>query len=181
MGKRILIISGERGAGKSATCQRALGLARAAGYSCAGLLTLPDGVDLVVVDVSNGERRTLTVSEGGLRQGRYLFDPKVLAWGARVLERALPCDLFVVDELGPLEFERGQGWGGALDLLRRGQYDLALVVVRPVLVSEAQAALVGCSLSVLTVDLESREAIPESVLRMLEQNSTGAASREDAA
>ena len=37
-------------------------------------------------------------------------DAEVLAWGTRILQQATPCDLLVVDELGPLKFERGEGW-----------------------------------------------------------------------
>jgi nucleoside-triphosphatase len=170
MGKRVLIITGERGAGKTVACQRVVELARAVGYSCAGLLTLSEGREhLTVVDVASGERRTLTVTTEGVRQGPFLFDPEVLTWGAEVLEQALPCDLLVVDELGPLEFERRQGWSGALELLRRGQFGLALVVIRPSLVLEARAALASCALTVLTVEPNTREQIPYSVMGMLER------------
>ena len=46
----------------------------------------------------------------GLATRRWQFDAEVLAWGTRILQQATPCDLLVVDELGPLKFERGEGW-----------------------------------------------------------------------
>ncbi len=44
----------------------------------------------------------------------------------------MPCDLFVLDELGPLEFDRHQGWTAGFDLLAAAStFRLAIVVVRP--------------------------------------------------
>ena len=42
--------------------------------------------------------------------GKWLFDPQVLRWGNAVLASCPPCDLLIVDELGPLEFNVGKGW-----------------------------------------------------------------------
>jgi hypothetical protein len=43
--------------------------------------------------------------------------------------------VLVVDELGPLELVRNQGWTAGLDVLRAGRYRLALAVVRPSLLA----------------------------------------------
>ncbi|MCX7855267.1 MAG: nucleoside-triphosphatase, partial [Anaerolineae bacterium] len=72
----------------------------------------------------------------GVPVGRYLFDPDALAWGTEVLARSTPCDLLVLDELGPLEMAGG-GWAVGIDVLREGHFLLALVVVRPEMVTEA--------------------------------------------
>ncbi|MCJ7625183.1 MAG: hypothetical protein MUO76_16925, partial [Anaerolineaceae bacterium] len=41
------------------------------------------------------------------------------------------CDLLVVDELGPFELVRAEGWVSGVKLVDGGNYRLALVVVRP--------------------------------------------------
>jgi hypothetical protein len=62
-----------------------------------------------------------------------------MAWGNDVLGAATPCDLLIVDELGPLEFERNRGWTDGLAAVDSGDYRHALVVVRPQLLPAARA------------------------------------------
>lgn len=134
----IVLITGPRGVGKTTLCLRTVTLAKEAGYSCAGLLTLREDDDRrILVDVQTGDRRSLTVSgPTGVPVGRYLFDPDALAWGTAILARSTPCDLLVLDELGPLEMAGG-GWAVGMDILRGERFFLALVVVRPELVAKA--------------------------------------------
>jgi len=54
-----------------------------------------------------------------------------------MLEEAVPCDLLMIDELGPLEFQRGEGWVNGFDVIENGEYSTALIVVRPSLIDEA--------------------------------------------
>jgi hypothetical protein len=58
MATSIIILTGERGAGKTSACREAVTLAQAKEYVCGGILTLtqPDG-ELDVLDVSSGETR----------------------------------------------------------------------------------------------------------------------------
>lgn len=136
---RRWIITGLRGAGKTAFCRRLAEHARAAGWDVAGLLSpaiLEKGhkTAIAALDLRGGESRPLAGTlrrKGALRLGMWWFDPKTLAWGNQVLAAALPCDLLIVDEIGPLELERGQGWITALEVLASTDYRLALAVVRP--------------------------------------------------
>jgi len=92
-------------------------------------LSRPDGAR-DVLDVRSGNLRRLTLGTGAsaaVVQGRFRFDPETLAWGDAALAQATPCHLLVVDELGPLEIERGQGWPKAFDVLRGTDFALALV------------------------------------------------------
>ena len=56
-----------------------------------------------------------------------------------MLSAAADCDLLVVDELGPLEFESEEGLIQGMWALDDGHFRLGLVVVRPRLVHAAQA------------------------------------------
>ncbi|GEM_PF-204024 len=159
----IFLLTGPRGVGKTTVCLRAVALAQQAGFSCAGLLTLREDEDQrVVVSVRTGLRRPLTTTDpAGVRVGRFLFDPAALAWGAEILAQSTPCDLLVVDELGPLEL-RGEGWAVGLETLRRGAFRLGLVVVRPELVEEMLARFPHAY--VLEVTLENRDDLPGRII-----------------
>ncbi|HDQ72057.1 MAG TPA: hypothetical protein ENN19_08160 [Chloroflexi bacterium] len=172
----IVILTGARNVGKSTVCQKTVDLARAAGYTCNGLLTLKrTGGVLDVVDVQSGvqsgERRPLTADHRSTHtviQGRFLFDAETIAWGNEVLRLARGCQLLVVDELGPLEIERGGGWQAALDLLREGDFALALVVVRPELVEQLQRRFPPEATTIFTVDAHNRDELSAQIVTMLE-------------
>ena len=186
MSARTIIMTGERGVGKTTVCQRVVALAQAeqgcthrdvltgmypSTYTCGGLLTLahPDG-SRDVLDVGSGDERRLTLppnSDQGVVQGCFRFDPETLAWGNDVLSRILACDLLVVDELGPLEIKRGRGWVRAFDVLRDASFTLAIVVVRPELVVQAQLRLPTSATTVFTVTLENRDSLPEGLVQIL--------------
>jgi hypothetical protein len=44
----------------------------------------------------------------------------------------------IIDELGPLEFERSEGWVEGFSALQSKEYKKALVVIRPSLVNAAK-------------------------------------------
>lgn len=146
---RLHIITGDRGAGKSTFCQHLVELAGAAGWQPGGLLSpavVAGGqkTGIAAVDLRSGERRLLAVrresdqSTAELQTNRWRFDPAVMAWGNEVLQTAVPCDLLVVDELGPLELERGEGWLAGLAALDSGRYRAGVVVIRPELLAIAR-------------------------------------------
>ncbi|HHS96917.1 MAG TPA: DUF2478 domain-containing protein [Chloroflexi bacterium] len=169
MSGRILLLTGERGVGKTTVCRKVVARAKEAGYTCGGLLTMRAGEQRIVVDVSTGDTRPLTLSEGGVKMGRFRFDPAVLAWGAEAIARAVPCDLLIVDEVGPLEVEQGRGWVIALDILRAAHFRLALVVVRPELVSRVQLRLPTSAPAVLRVTEHNRDRLPDLLFGLLER------------
>jgi nucleoside-triphosphatase THEP1 len=77
--------------------------------------------------------------------------------------------LLVADELGPLELERKGGWQKAFDVLRRGNFALALVVIRSELVVKAQLWLPISATTVFAVTPENRGDLPTSLLEVLER------------
>lgn len=173
MGGRVIVLTGERGAGKSTVCRETIALAQAKGYTCGGVLTLsqPDGV-LDVLDVQSGDIRRLTVGLGAgpaVIQGRFRFDPSTLAWGNEAIASAAVCNLLVIDEVGPLEIERGGGWQSAFGTLKEGGFSLALVVVRPELMVQAQLRLSATATTVMAVTFDTRDSLPAILLETLEE------------
>jgi nucleoside-triphosphatase len=146
----LWLISGVIGAGKTALCRALAGEARAAGWDVAGLLSpgvfeAGQKTAIQVEDLRSGERRLLASIEPrpgfDLPFGQWHFDRAALAWGNHVLEHSVPCDLLVVDELGPLELLHGQGFTAAQAVLAGGRYRLGIAVVRPALVETLSVLL----------------------------------------
>jgi nucleoside-triphosphatase THEP1 len=140
----LWVLTGERGIGKTTHCRTLVEQARAAGWDVAGLLSpaiFENGVKtgILAQDLRTSESRPFASLSTFVPQsttftlslGQWVFDPTVVDWGNQVLQSRQPCDLFIVDELGPLEFFRGEGWVNAFDALRQVSYRLGVVVIRP--------------------------------------------------
>ncbi len=137
----LFLLTGSRGAGKTSLLQKLVEAAKQARWTVCGLLAparLENGqkTGIHVIDAHSGARRLLAsriVGElNGPQIGYWTFDSEAFAWGNVLLKRLSPSNLFVLDELGPLEFNRQQGWTGAFDLLAKpATCRLAIVVVRP--------------------------------------------------
>jgi nucleoside-triphosphatase THEP1 len=168
----VILLTGERAIGKTTVCRETVARAQAEGHPCGGILTLARDDAREILDVSSGDTRRLTVeadARDAVEQGRFRFDPRALIWANGALARATPCDLLVVDELGPLEVERGEGWVSAFDVLRAGEFTLAVAVVRPELLAQVQRRLRDCATAVLAVARENRDQLPDTLVRMLEE------------
>ena len=146
----VHVVTGRRGTGKTTFCRVLVDEVRS---HCADLV--PAGVlsqkillrgreeGIEVIDLASGQHHRLATRRdrrdptAGPCTVRWRFNADALAWGDAVLRRATPCGLLIVDEVGPLEFERGEGWMGGLAAVDSGSYDFAFVVVRPGLVERA--------------------------------------------
>lgn len=143
MERKILILSGERGAGKTNICLRLLRVSKQIGLKSTGVVSPGHYVDgkktgIDVIDIVSNIRRHLANADslpGEIRTDAYRFDPAVMNWVNNEVIKSCPCDLLIIDELGPLELVRNQGWTNALDVLHYGMYKLAVVVIRPELIT----------------------------------------------
>ncbi len=151
MTREIIVLTGDRGIGKTTTCLQLAQRAQADGFDCAGIVSLGrftdgDKLGIDLLDLRTQTRCSLAEADdrpAPLRTGRYRFDVAAMQRGLDWLEAACPCDLLIIDELGPLELERGEGWANALGILRTGHFRLAVVVVRPALTNVFTAAMAG--------------------------------------
>jgi nucleoside-triphosphatase THEP1 len=145
---RLLIVTGEIGAGKTTWTRQFIDYARTQAATVSGLLSpaiFENGVKtgIGLLNVTTGEQRQLAWlrtddNNDDIATIRWRFDPAVLAWGDAVLRNITSTDILVIDEIGPLELERGAGWQSALKLLDVGKsYSAACVVIRPSLIPAA--------------------------------------------
>ena len=148
---KLLIITGERKAGKTTLCRALVRRIRARSIPISGITSPAVFVDgqktgIDAVDLSSKERRSLAVYDpepappaGGGKPLHYRFDPAVIDWGNAIFRKAVPATVLFVDEIGPLELKRGQGWTAALNALDARQYQIAVMVMRPELLDESLA------------------------------------------
>ena len=144
----ILIISGARASGKTTFCTLIAKIIRSNGWDVAGLLSLPvikqnEQIAKDAFDIRSEVRLRLASinfqdeATTEIQIGRWIFDSKTLAWCNRVFRSSVPCDFLVVDEIGPLEFNQGQGFLEALTALDSMEFTFAIAVVRPELLAVA--------------------------------------------
>ncbi|MBE3118304.1 MAG: hypothetical protein IMZ50_06050 [Candidatus Atribacteria bacterium] len=144
---RLILVTGPSGSGKTRWCLALADYASILGIHVGGLVSpavfegdLKIGIDLL--DLRSGAQRRLAVRRGESTSGQittdWHFDDEALNWGNTVLEQLGACQLLILDELGPLELQRGVGLTNGLGLVAARRYRLACVVVRPSLLEIAQ-------------------------------------------
>ena len=95
------------------------------------------------MDLRSGKRGRLAelIQAGSQLQGpttsRWQFSQETLDWANSLLRSATPCDALMIDELGPLEFKRGEGLASGIEAVEGGEYLAAVVVVRSTLLPQA--------------------------------------------
>jgi len=112
LAKRIWLLTGEPGSGKTTALMKIVNSVRARGYSIGGVVAVEKRirgirVGFEVVDLLSGSRDTLASVEQkmGPRVGKYRVNLKALSdLAAKALIEAMQhCDLIVCDEIGPME------------------------------------------------------------------------------
>lgn len=182
---RIILLSAERGTGKSTACLRLLDLAQAAGLTAGGIVAPAvydaDGVKIGidVVDVAGSERRALAVVERDAARatvGQYRFDPQAEAWALGVLLQSLdrPLDLVIVDEIGPLELVQGRGYAPVLERLMTARCHGAIVLVRASLAETLADRLRPLSPVTIPLTLANRDEVPRVLLQEIHRARTNA-------
>ena len=143
----LTLVTGSHGSGKTSWCLAVVRRAYAAGLRLGGLVSpsvFKNGrkVGLELLDLATGERRLLACRRGNafgdLWTTNWQLVAETLEWGNSVLERLRVCDLFLLDEIGPLEFDHGVGFVAGLDWISLRKNIPTMVTVRPSLVPIAR-------------------------------------------
>lgn len=141
--KKITVITGERGAGKTRYCALEEINARSrqltvAGVLCPSLFQNGKKVGFFIRNLETGDQRlggsTILKPEVSFEFGHWQMDSESFSWANEFLADIRKCGLLIIDELGPLEFSHQKGFLSAFETLRSADYQKALVVIRPDLV-----------------------------------------------
>jgi len=177
----LWILTGSRGSGKTTLCRRLAAEAHTLGWDVAGVIS-PAAYEggqktgIEVVDLRSNESRLFArrpMDQDGNSSSRpgWIFDQTALLWGNQILASATPCDMLVVDELGPLEFEAGQGWNAGLKALDSRNYQVGLVTIRRELLATAHSRWPFAGV----VDMD----VPESYQDPLEMQASNRENKSD--
>lgn len=143
----VRLVTGERGAGKTRWCERAIATARASGCEVRGLLSpgvFVNGqkIAIGVRDIHSGEERRLASRNTQTGTPRlWDFDEAALAWADDRLCAVGTCHTLVVDEVGPMELVENRGWTSLWSVLRERAFAQAILTVRPALVETCRARI----------------------------------------
>jgi nucleoside-triphosphatase THEP1 len=147
---KIIVITGEKGCGKTTLCEWCASEFQSRKLDVAGLISITNNEDhqktkIKVRDIRSGESHVLAerlnTFDLSSMTPRWKFDPRILEWGNKQLNTTVPCDLLIIDELGLMEFNHQKGWMNAFPILIGKKYQLAVVVIRPQLLSQAHEIL----------------------------------------
>lgn len=139
---RIYLITGDSNSGKTSFCSNFLRMLPKSAHQkwrIRGILSPPlihqdEKQGILAIDLDSGESRRLAVlntgAPGKVQTSRWQFDVDTLQWCNQVLANSVPCDLLIVDELGPLEFQRKSGFMEGIHAVDSGNFLLGLIVVR---------------------------------------------------
>jgi nucleoside-triphosphatase len=139
MNRPICILSGEENVGKSTLCKQIIEYCKQRNIFISGIRSELEIVNdqrkaINSFDIMTGEMMNLAIYSPGWDKDKperkWKFNKDAMKWGNNVLRRSLPTDLLVIDEIGFLELEKGEGWNECFNLLESDQFKLALVVIR---------------------------------------------------
>lgn len=173
---KIIVITGEKGSGKTFLCEWCASEFQSRKFDVAGLISkknleVSQRSRIEVRDIRSGESHVLAerLDEYDLSSmtPRWKFDSKIMKWGNEKLKVAVPCDLLIIDELGLMEFNHQKGWTNSFPILVENRYRLAVVVIRPQLLSEAYRML--GQFKILEVDEKDRSASQKKLDEMVSE------------
>lgn len=191
-GPPIWLVTGEKGSGKTQALQHLIERLKNSQPNLAidGLLSpavleagTKIGIDLLTIADNRRKRlahRREFGADGPTTQ-RWAFQASTIAWANQRLRAMSAVDLLILDELGPLELERGLGFQQALPLLASGNFQLALVVIRPSLLDVARRRWhISGTFDVAEYDNdESAGAALESLVNMAIHKETSVDTKKD--
>ncbi len=164
---RIVLLTGNRQIGKSTACVSLVHMLRETDIKVSGLITQRTGPDdLAVHELHSGDTYPLTLplnSHTGFRVGHFRFSVEALARSDQALDACFPTQVFILDEIGPMELIYGQGWVRVITLLRRRNYRVGFIVVRPELLVQAIRQLPLTYYTVIHLTAEIRDSVPAAL------------------
>jgi nucleoside-triphosphatase THEP1 len=165
--QNIVLLTGARQTGKSTLCRKLVYRLRENGYQVSGLLTRRTGShDLEVTEIHTASTYPLTLPfdpQAERHLGQFLFSREAVERSNKALDSCFPTQVFILDELGPLEFTYHKGWVKVFRMLPEKQYRTAIIVIRPELLGQAIDAFCATVYTVVNVREENRDTLVDKL------------------
>jgi len=136
---KINLITGERDAGKTIFCCNLVKKLKNSGFSVAGIVSpgiYHDNVKIGItaMDIKSGRKVRLADYFPGWDKEKpsriWKMNANSIPWGNRVLNKSVPCDILIIDEIGYLELEKNEGWKKSFEILEEKLFKTAFIVIR---------------------------------------------------
>ena len=161
----MVIITGAIGIGKTTVCRKLIEILRGKGYTCGGILTYKAAdKGIIIEDIQSGEKGTLASINNvyqGPRTARYSFNPDGIEFGIHAVEKGTSAPVLVVDEVGQLEL-RGEGFARALELIKAGEVEDCVLVIRRELLPAFLPQLPAAPL-IFETTTDNRNQLPQEI------------------
>jgi len=172
LGKRIWLLTGEPGSGKTTALMKIVNAVRAKGYSIGGVIAVEKRIRGVrvgfeVVDLLSGNRDTLASVEykTGPRVGKYRVNLKALSdLAAKALTEAIQhCDLIVCDEIGPMEMASPEFRRAVREVVNSGKPMIGVIHkrIRDPIADELRTS---ADVEVMEIDIYRSEEVVSKIL-----------------
>jgi len=161
----VIIVTGAIGIGKTTVCRKLIEIVRNRGYTCGGILTYkaPDK-GIIIEDIQSGEKETLASINDvyhGPRTAKYSFNPDGIDFGIQAVEKGTSAAILVVDEIGHLEL-RGEGFAKVLQLIKAGNIEVCVLVIRKELLPAFLFQLDAAPL-IFETTMNNRNQLPQEI------------------
>jgi nucleoside-triphosphatase THEP1 len=145
--KKIFIVTGDRASGKTSLLTALTGEFQQRQHKIGGILSPVVWMDsnrigYDVINIQNGKRVPLCRNEPdgtGIKIGEWIFRDDGIQFGQTALDPSslIPCDLVIIDEVGPLELDN-KVWATSIDRLIHSSTCPIILVVREHLIERVQ-------------------------------------------
>jgi len=172
----INLITGERDVGKTTLCSELAENLINLGYSVAGIVS-PGiyrnnvKIGISALDIKSGEKVKLADFSPGWDKEKpsriWKMNSAAVPWGNDVLNKSVPCDILIIDEIGYLELEKNGGWKNIFDIFEEKLFKTAFIVIRKELVEVALSHWKNAQVVVLE-STEDVDFISKDILHQIE-------------
>jgi len=168
----LIGIYGSSGCGKTRFVEELVRRITERGFSCKGVCSpaiFEAGVKIGITAqlIPSGESRQLAhlAQAGDIHVfGKWRMFPETMTWALAYLQADVYCDLWVIDEIGPYEVEKGLGWAAILPRLGNLPSKVTLITYRPSLITYFRKHYP----SILAFDLEQAGAAERATREIVE-------------
>lgn len=175
---KLIVITGGVGAGKTTFTGKIVSHLQSAGITIAGFLARGNETageprsGYFLTDIASGDGYLLcssNVAPVQVSTGKYYFFPGVIDWGINLLENGLKngAEVMVMDEIGPLELIRHQGWRPALDSIVSIYRGTLILVIRESLLGEFAGQFTITPALILNPSIQDIDASCREVIKII--------------